>query len=73
MAETPPLQAANTIKPGSGPDSSAAAASSRYRICPLCEACCGLEVKASGGKVISIEAMKLLYSAVAISARKASP
>lgn len=25
-----------------------------YRICPLCEACCGLEVKTQGDKVISI-------------------
>ena len=25
-----------------------------HRICPLCEACCGLELKVSGGKVISI-------------------
>ena len=27
---------------------------SHYRICPLCEACCGLEVKTEGTKVISI-------------------
>lgn len=27
---------------------------SHYRICPLCEACCGLEVKTEGPKVISI-------------------
>ncbi|MEZ0306321.1 MAG: molybdopterin-dependent oxidoreductase, partial [Ramlibacter sp.] len=25
-----------------------------HRICPLCEACCGLELKVSAGKVISI-------------------
>ena len=25
-----------------------------YRICPLCEACCGLEIKVQAGKVISI-------------------
>ncbi|MEO8024164.1 molybdopterin oxidoreductase family protein [Polaromonas sp.] len=25
-----------------------------HRICPLCEACCGLELKVQGGKVISI-------------------
>jgi len=25
-----------------------------YRICPLCEACCGLELKVAGGKVVSI-------------------
>jgi len=25
-----------------------------YRICPLCEACCGLEVRTEGGKVTSI-------------------
>ncbi|MDD0817156.1 molybdopterin-dependent oxidoreductase [Curvibacter sp. HBC28] len=25
-----------------------------YRICPLCEACCGLEIKVSEGRVISI-------------------
>ena len=25
-----------------------------YRICPLCEACCGLEIKTQGDKVISI-------------------
>ena len=27
---------------------------SHYRICPLCEACCGLEVKTEGTKVIAI-------------------
>jgi anaerobic selenocysteine-containing dehydrogenase len=27
---------------------------SHYRICPLCEACCGLEVRTVGGKVSSI-------------------
>src|SRR6478609_5558780 len=27
---------------------------SHYRICPLCEACCGLEIKTEGDKVISI-------------------
>lgn len=27
---------------------------SHYRICPLCEACCGLEVKTEGGQVIAI-------------------
>ena len=25
-----------------------------YRICPLCEACCGLEIKVDAGKVVSI-------------------
>ncbi len=25
-----------------------------YRICPLCEACCGLEVRAAGGRVLGI-------------------
>jgi anaerobic selenocysteine-containing dehydrogenase len=25
-----------------------------YRICPLCEACCGLEIKVQGSKIISI-------------------
>ena len=25
-----------------------------YRICPLCEACCGLEIKTEGEQVISI-------------------
>ena len=25
-----------------------------HRICPLCEACCGLEIKTQGSKVISI-------------------
>src|SRR6185369_6050596 len=29
-------------------------AESRYRICPLCEACCGLEVQVSEGRVVSI-------------------
>jgi predicted molibdopterin-dependent oxidoreductase YjgC len=29
-------------------------AQSHYRICPLCEACCGLEVKTEGTKVVSI-------------------
>ena len=28
--------------------------SSHYRICPLCEACCGLEVRTEGGRVTSI-------------------
>jgi anaerobic selenocysteine-containing dehydrogenase len=27
---------------------------SHYRICPLCEACCGLEIKTEGDKVLSI-------------------
>lgn len=27
---------------------------SHYRICPLCEACCGLEVKTDGARVVSI-------------------
>jgi len=27
---------------------------SHYRICPLCEACCGLEVKTDGAQVVSI-------------------
>lgn len=27
---------------------------SHYRICPLCEACCGLEVRTEGAKVVSI-------------------
>lgn len=27
---------------------------SHYRICPLCEACCGLEIRTEGAKVISI-------------------
>ena len=27
---------------------------SHYRICPLCEACCGLELRTDGGKVTSI-------------------
>ena len=26
-----------------------------YRICPLCEACCGLEIKVQGGVVSSIK------------------
>jgi len=30
------------------------AAQSHYRICPLCEACCGLEVKTEGTRVIAI-------------------
>lgn len=25
-----------------------------HRICPLCEACCGLEIKTHAGKVVSI-------------------
>jgi len=32
-------------------------ANSHYRICPLCEACCGLEVRTEGRKVISIRGM----------------
>jgi anaerobic selenocysteine-containing dehydrogenase len=31
-----------------------AAAASAYRICPLCEACCGLEIRVADGKVQSI-------------------
>ncbi|CAM3681151.1 hypothetical protein [Roseateles saccharophilus] len=27
---------------------------SHYRICPLCEACCGLEVKTEGARVVAI-------------------
>ncbi|MFN3861775.1 MAG: molybdopterin-dependent oxidoreductase [Roseateles sp.] len=27
---------------------------SHYRICPLCEACCGLEIKTDGARVVSI-------------------
>jgi anaerobic selenocysteine-containing dehydrogenase len=30
-----------------------------YRICPLCEACCGLEIQAQGDKVISIRGAEL--------------
>jgi anaerobic selenocysteine-containing dehydrogenase len=29
--------------------------STAYRICPLCEACCGLEIKVSGNDIISIK------------------
>jgi anaerobic selenocysteine-containing dehydrogenase len=32
----------------------AANETSHYRICPICEACCGLEVRMSGSKVIGI-------------------
>ncbi|MDC8785378.1 molybdopterin-dependent oxidoreductase [Roseateles koreensis] len=32
----------------------AAAVTTHYRICPLCEACCGLEVRTQGEQVISI-------------------
>ena len=32
----------------------AAAVTTAHRICPLCEACCGLEIKHSAGQVISI-------------------
>jgi anaerobic selenocysteine-containing dehydrogenase len=32
----------------------AAAARSHYRICPVCEACCGLEVRTEGGRVVAI-------------------
>lgn len=32
-------------------------ATSHYRICPLCEACCGLEVRTEGAKVVSIRGM----------------
>jgi anaerobic selenocysteine-containing dehydrogenase len=34
--------------PASAPESS------HYRICPLCEACCGLEVRTAGGRVTAI-------------------
>ena len=34
--------------------SSRPAEQSHYRICPLCEACCGLEVRTQGDQVISI-------------------
>ena len=27
---------------------------SHYRICPLCEACCGLEIRTEGAQVVSI-------------------
>ena len=27
---------------------------SHYRICPLCEACCGLEVRTRGNQVVGI-------------------
>src|SRR5688572_7845303 len=33
---------------------STAATETRYRICPLCEACCGLDVQVADGKVIAI-------------------
>ena len=33
---------------------SATTATSHYRICPLCEACCGLEVQVEGGRVTRI-------------------
>jgi anaerobic selenocysteine-containing dehydrogenase len=33
----------------------AIATETRYRICPLCEACCGLNVQVAGDKVISIK------------------
>ena len=29
-------------------------ATTHHRICPLCEACCGLEIKTEAGKVVSI-------------------
>jgi anaerobic selenocysteine-containing dehydrogenase len=32
-------------------------ATSHYRICPLCEACCGLEVRTEGHQVVSIRGM----------------
>ena len=38
---------------GSFPDPDAAMPS-HYRICPLCEACCGLELKTDGVRVVSI-------------------
>ena len=31
---------------------------SAYRICPLCEACCGLEVKLSGEQVVSVRGLE---------------
>ncbi|HSI59712.1 MAG TPA: molybdopterin-dependent oxidoreductase [Ideonella sp.] len=34
--------------------SAAAATTTHYRICPLCEACCGLSVQVAGGRVIAI-------------------
>jgi anaerobic selenocysteine-containing dehydrogenase len=34
--------------------STSAPEQSHYRICPLCEACCGLEVRTQGAKIISI-------------------
>ena len=34
--------------------STSATEQSHYRICPLCEACCGLEVRTQGKKIISI-------------------
>jgi anaerobic selenocysteine-containing dehydrogenase len=32
-------------------------ATSHYRICPLCEACCGLDVRTEGPKVVAIRGM----------------
>ncbi len=36
---------------------STASTTSHYRICPLCEACCGLEVRTEGRQVVSIRGM----------------
>ena len=31
---------------------------SAYRICPLCEACCGLEIRSEGQRVVSIRGLE---------------
>ena len=36
------------------PHSTSPTATTHYRICPLCEACCGLEIQVDGGQVKSI-------------------
>ena len=45
---------------------------SHYRICPLCEACCGLEVRTQGSKVVAIRGAKDDVFSAATSAPRAT-
>jgi anaerobic selenocysteine-containing dehydrogenase len=50
IEETPVSATSQTPDPAAAP----AQDTTHHRICPLCEACCGLELKVRAGKVISI-------------------
>ena len=49
-----PRQSRAAPKTGTMTHSPSEPPQSHYRICPLCEACCGLEVRTQGEKIISI-------------------